>query len=29
MLGVGILGSALIYGICLWYHKARAGFNEE
>ena len=29
MLGVGILGSAAIYGICLWYYKSRAGFNEK
>ncbi len=28
MLGVGIMGSALIYGICLWYYKSRGGFNE-
>jgi uncharacterized membrane protein len=29
MLGVGILGSALIYGISLWYYNTSGGFNEE
>ncbi|NOX87823.1 MAG: hypothetical protein GXO77_02275 [Calditrichaeota bacterium] len=29
MLGIGILGSALIYGICLWYYKTTANFGEE
>jgi hypothetical protein len=29
MLGVGILGSALIYGICLWYYKTTGAFNED
>jgi hypothetical protein len=27
MLGVGILGSALIYGISLWYFKSTGEFN--
>ncbi|TFG49911.1 MAG: hypothetical protein E4H33_01300 [Anaerolineales bacterium] len=27
MLGVGILGSALIYGLSLWYHKSSGDFN--
>ena len=29
MLGVGILGSALIYGICYWYYKSTGDFNNE
>jgi len=29
MLGVGIMGSALIYGICLWYYKTTGEFNED
>lgn len=29
MLGIGIMGSALIYGICLWYYKSTANFNEQ
>jgi hypothetical protein len=29
MLGVGIMGSALIYGIFLWYYKKTGDFNEE
>ncbi|MBU1719466.1 MAG: hypothetical protein KKA07_10400 [Bacteroidetes bacterium] len=28
MLGIGILGSALIYGISLWYFKTTGEFNE-
>jgi hypothetical protein len=27
MLGIGILGSALIYGISLWYYKTTGEFN--
>lgn len=27
MLGIGILGSALIYGVSLWYYKATGEFN--
>jgi hypothetical protein len=29
MLGIGILGSSLIYGICLWYFKSTGSFNEK
>lgn len=29
LLGLGILGSALIYGICLWYFKNTHHFNDE
>ena len=29
MLGVGILGSAIMYGVFLWYYKGKGGFNEE
>jgi len=29
MLGVGILGSALIYGISLWYFRATGAFNAQ
>lgn len=29
MLGVGILGSALIYGICYWYYKSTGDFKNE
>ena len=29
MLGIGILGSALIYAICLWYYKTTGNFNEK
>jgi len=29
MLGVGILGSILIYYICLWYYKTTGKFNEN
>ena len=29
MLGVGILGSALIYGVCLWYFKSTGEFNAQ
>jgi hypothetical protein len=29
MLGIGILGSALLYGIYLWYYKSKAGFDEK
>lgn len=29
MLGVGILGSALIYGCCLWYFKTTQNFNDS
>ena len=29
MLGIGILGSALIYGINLFYYRSTAGFNEK
>lgn len=29
MLGLGIMGSALIYGISLWYYKTSGDFNEE
>ena len=29
MLGIGILGSVLIYYISLWYYKVTGGFNEE
>jgi len=29
MLGIGIMGSALIYGIFLWYYKTSGDFNEE
>jgi ABC-type uncharacterized transport system permease subunit len=29
MLGIGILGSALIYGISLWYFKTTGEFNEK
>lgn len=29
MLGLGILGSALLYGICLWYYRSMGGFDEN
>ena len=29
MLGVGILGSALIYGLCLWYFRTTGTFYEK
>jgi ABC-type uncharacterized transport system permease subunit len=29
MLGIGILGSALIYGIALWYYKSVGDFSEK
>ena len=29
MLGIGIMGSALIYGISLWYYKSSGDFDEE
>lgn len=29
MLGIGVLGSALIYGISLWYFKSTGEFNAE
>jgi hypothetical protein len=29
MLGIGIMGSALIYGISLWYYKTSGDFIEE
>ncbi|OQY27461.1 MAG: hypothetical protein B6I38_10115 [Anaerolineaceae bacterium 4572_5.1] len=29
MLGIGIMGSALIYGISLWYFKSTGDFNEK
>ena len=29
MLGIGILGSALIYGISLWYFKTTGDFNAQ
>jgi len=29
MLGVGILGSGLIYGIVLWHYKSTGDFNEK
>jgi hypothetical protein len=29
MLGIGILGSAGIYGICLWYYKSTSDFANE
>jgi Na+/proline symporter len=29
MIGIGILGSALIYGISLFYYRSTAGFNEK
>lgn len=29
MLGIGILGSAGIYGLCLWYYKATSEFANE
>lgn len=29
MLGVGILGSALIYGCCLWYYKSTQNFTDS
>ena len=29
MLGIGILGSALIYGVSLWYFNATGDFSEE
>ena len=29
MLGVGILGSCLIYGLCLWYFKSTGTFHEK
>ena len=29
MLGIGILGSALIYGLSLWYFKATGEFDEK
>ena len=29
MLGGGILGSALIYGICVWYFKSTLNFHGE
>ena len=29
MLGVGILGSCLIYGLCLWYYKSTGAFHEK
>lgn len=28
-LGIGILGSALIYGICLWYYRSTGKFDEK
>lgn len=28
MLGVGILGSAIIYGCCLWYYKSTQNFSD-
>ena len=29
LLGIGILGSILIYGICSWYYKSTADFDEK
>ncbi|MFC2064250.1 hypothetical protein ACFLXB_04040 [Chloroflexota bacterium] len=29
MLGVGVLGSAAIYGLFLWYFRSTGKFNEE
>ena len=29
MLGLGILGSALIYGICFWYYRSTGNFDEK
>ena len=29
MLGVGILGSIAIYGICFWYYKSTSNFIDE
>jgi ABC-type uncharacterized transport system permease subunit len=29
MLGIGILGSALIYGISLWYFRTTGAFNAQ
>ncbi len=29
MLGIGVLGSALIYGISLWYYKTTGVFSEK
>ena len=29
MLGIGVLGSGLIYGLCLWYFKSTGAFHEE
>jgi hypothetical protein len=29
MLGIGILGSAMMYGVFMWYYKGKGGFNEE
>lgn len=29
MLGIGFMGSALIYGICIWYYKSTGKFNEK
>jgi len=29
LLGVGILGSAIMYAVFLWYYKGKGGFNEE
>ena len=29
MLGIGILGSVALYGLCLWYYRATAEFAHE
>ena len=29
MLGIGVLGSSLIYYLCLWYFKSTGAFHEE
>ena len=29
LLGGAIFGSALIYGLCRWYYRSKAGFNEK
>ena len=29
MLGIGILGSSLLYGVYLWSFKSKAGFDEK
>jgi len=29
MLGIGILGSGAIYGICYWYYRSTGNFGNE